>query len=48
MLSLDTREIVKLGTDPKGSHVMDSFFKSETVGDKSKEKMLLKLKAMTY
>lgn len=46
MLGMDTREIFKLATDPKGSHIMDSFFKSETVGEKSKEKMLVKLKVM--
>jgi len=44
ILELETRKAVKLALDPKGSHIIDSYFKSSTVGDKNKEKLLLKYK----
>jgi len=44
LLELNASKLSKLAQDPKGSHVIDSFFKSPTVGDKSKENFLNKIK----
>jgi hypothetical protein len=43
LMEMDDKDLLKLIQDPKGSHIVDSFFKSSTVGDKNKEKLLLKL-----
>jgi hypothetical protein len=41
---MEALKLSRIAEDPKGSYVMDAFFKSQTVGEKNKEKLLLKLK----
>lgn len=40
MLEVKADELLKIFTDPKGSHIVDSFFKSPTVGEQSKQKFI--------
>ena len=44
MLELDGVRLKRLATDPKGSHVVDSFLKSPTISEKHKDQFILKLK----
>lgn len=41
ILELGATKVVKLCIDVKGSRVIDEFYRSTTVGDKSKEKLLV-------
>jgi len=45
---MDGSKLSKIAQDPKGSYVIDAFFKSDAVNEKNKEKLLLKLKVRKY
>lgn len=44
LLEMEATSLIKLTMDPKGSHIIDAFFKSSTIGEKNKEKLLNKFK----
>lgn len=43
LLDMNIGDLKTVLTDPKGSHVMDAFMKSEYVGEKSRDRMINKL-----
>jgi nucleolar protein 9 len=43
LLDMNISDLKAVLTDPKGCHVMDAFMKSESVGEKSRDKMIKKL-----
>lgn len=43
ILSMDQKELTKLFCDPKGSHIIDSYMQSVSVGEKSREKLIYKM-----
>jgi hypothetical protein len=46
MMEIEAESLCKLASDPKGSHIVETFFQSTTIGEKNKEKVLLKLKVL--
>lgn len=44
LLALESEELVHLFGDPKGSRILDAFIDSEFVGEKSRDKLIRKLK----
>lgn len=44
ILSMPTNELEKVFCDPKGSHIVDSYMKSQYIGEKNREKLIRKMK----
>ena len=46
LLGLSATELVTIASDPCGSHALDAFLRSHTVGEKSREALFTKLKGV--
>jgi len=44
LLELKAEELVNIFSNPKGSHILDAFAQSDTIGVKSREKLAKRLK----
>ena len=47
-LSVDAESLVKIFSDPKGSHLTDAFVSSATIGEKSRESLLKKIQGRLF
>lgn len=43
ILNMEPNELKKLFSDPKGSHILDTFMQSTSVGEKSREKLIYRM-----
>lgn len=43
ILNMEPNELKNLFSDPKGSHIIDTFMQSMTVGEKSREKLIYRM-----
>lgn len=46
LLAMEPEQLKVVFSDPKGCHILDSYMKSQYVGERSREKMIYKLKVM--
>lgn len=45
---MDTKKLVQVLSDPRGSHIADAFFTARYVGEKSRDKLFHKIKVKNF